>query len=72
MRHDTLHPLHLHLRGSLHVMQGWLMGDRQRVLQGRYERLLGEIGQVQRRASAASPSNAHPAESVGPQQQVVA
>jgi hypothetical protein len=71
MHHDTLHPWHLHLRGSLHVLQGWLTGDRQRVLQGRYERLLGEIGQVQRRANAASGAP-QAREAVVPQQQVVA
>lgn len=72
MHHDTLHPWHLHLRGSLHVLQGWLTGDRQRVLQGRYERLLGEIGHVQRRASAASSAPSHAGEAVVPQTQVVA
>ena len=63
MHHDTLHPWHLHLRGSLHVIQGWLLRDPQRVLQGRYERLLGEIGQVHQRVVGAA------AQSVVQQQQ---
>lgn len=66
MHHVAPHPWHLHFRGSLHVIQGWLLRDRQRVLQGRYERLLGEIGQVHQRACAGT---AHRDERVAAQQQ---
>lgn len=59
MQHQTSHSWHLHLRGSLHVMQGWLTGDQQRVLQGRYERLLAEIDQVQRRVRTGVPAADH-------------
>jgi hypothetical protein len=58
MHHDTSQPWRLHLQGRLHVWQGWLMADRQRVLQGRFECLLAEIEQVQRRVRAASPADA--------------
>lgn len=66
MHHDPLHPWLLHLRGSLHVVQGWLLRDPQRVLQGRYERLLGEIDQVHHRVRVHV---AHAAEPAAPQQQ---
>lgn len=58
MSQDTLHPWHLRVRGSLRMLQGWLLRDRQRILQGRYESLLGEIGQVRRRAAGQRPPEA--------------
>lgn len=70
MQHDTSHPWHLHLRGSLHVVQGWLRGDRQRVLQGRCERLLAEMEQVQRRALRASTAAQVAEAAVSPPQQL--
>lgn len=57
MSEDTLHPLRLQLRGSMHMVQGWLLRDRQRVLKGRYELLLGQIGQVRHRVAA--PADRH-------------
>ena len=69
MHHDPLHPWRLHLRGSLHVVQGWLLRDRQRILQGRYERLLGEIGQVHLRVQGGVGRAEAPA---SVQQQLVA
>lgn len=61
MNENTLHPLRLQLRGRVHLVQGWLLRDRQRVLKGRYELLLGQIGQVRHRvAPPASETHAAP------------
>lgn len=51
MSEDTLQPLRLQLRGCMHMVQGWLLRDRQQVLKGRYELLLGQIGQVRHRVA---------------------
>ena len=56
MSQDTMHPLTQQWRGRLLVLQGWVLRDRQRVLQGRCDLLLGQISQLQRRVSASAPA----------------
>lgn len=60
MSEDTLHPWRLQLRGSAHMVQGWLLRDPQRVLKGRYELLLGQIGQVRHRVAPPADRQAAP------------
>lgn len=57
MSQDTKHPLTQQWRGRWLVLQGWVLRDRQRVLQGRCDLLLGQIGQLQRRVRASAPAD---------------
>lgn len=54
--HHTMHPLTQQWRGRWLVLQGWVLRDPQRVLQGRCDLLLGQIGQLQRRVRASAPA----------------
>lgn len=48
-----LHPLWQQWLGRWMVVQGWVLRDPQRVLQGRCELLLGQVGRLKQRVSAS-------------------
>lgn len=49
-----LHPLWQQWLGCWLVLQGWVLRDPQRMLRGRCELLLGQIGRLQQRVNASA------------------